>query len=318
MNPFDSTLHTHGIALQRAAPRVLQVNVGKKCNQTCVHCHVNAGPGRTEIMTLETAEAILQWLAQTEIAVVDVTGGAPELNPHFRHLVESVRTLGRHVIDRCNLTVFYEDGQDDLPNFLASHEVEVVASLPCYDVENVDEQRGLGVFEKSIGALQTLNALGYGRDGVRRLNLVYNPNGAFLPPPQSDLEAAYRVQLKTRFGIDFNDLYTITNMPIARYAAYLRRSGEWDDYHQLLVSNFNPAAVGGLMCRDTLNIGWRGQVFDCDFNQMLHLDWRDADNASLKLWDIDLARIGERAIRTGNHCFGCTAGSGSSCGGALL
>jgi len=318
MNTFDQTLQTSNRRLERTAPRVLQINLGKKCNQTCVHCHVGAGPARREEMTRETVERILEWLAQSAVPTVDITGGAPELNPHFRYLVECSRALGRSVIDRCNLTIFYEDGQADLPQFLAAHSVEIVASLPCYDVENVDAQRGSGVFEKSIRALQTLNELGYGRDEIHRLNLVYNPNGAFLPPPQEGLQADYKAQLKARFDIDFDALYTITNMPIARYAAFLRRNGQWDDYSQLLIENFNPAAVDGLMCRDTLNIGWQGEVFDCDFNQMLYLSWRDENRAPLKLWHLDATKWDARPIQTGTHCFGCTAGAGSSCGGALL
>lgn len=318
MNRFSALLAEYQLDLRRTSTQVLQINVGKKCNQTCVHCHVNAGPMRREMMTRDTMQRVLGWLASTEIPFVDITGGAPELNPHFRFLVEEARLLQRHVIDRCNLTVFFEEGQETLPDFLAGHEVEIVASLPCYGPENVDAQRGDGVFEKSICALQKLNALGYGRAENLILNLVYNPNGAFLPPPQSVLEADYKTRLQADFGIVFNHLYTITNMPIARFATYLERENKLHDYQEILVTAFNPAAVEGLMCRNTLNIGWRGEVYDCDFNQMLQMPWRDSKNAPLYLWDLDPKIIENRPILTGHHCFGCTAGAGSSCGGALI
>lgn len=316
MNTFDQTLALHGLELKRTQTRVLQINVGKKCNQTCAHCHVNAGPARTELMTRETAERVLEWLAKTNIPVVDITGGAPELNPHFRYLVEEVRRLNRHVMDRCNLTILWESGQEDLAEFLASHQVEIVASLPCYGPDNVDLQRGNGVFEKSIRALQKLNKLGYGHDENLKLNLVYNPVDAFLPGAQSELEAAYKHQLKENFGVDFNNLYCLANMPIARFAAHLRRSGQWDEYSQLLVDNFNPQSVSGLMCRDTISVDWRGEVYDCDFNQMLNMQWRE--EKPLFLWDIEPQNIEGRSIQTEAHCFGCTAGAGSSCGGATV
>ena len=315
---FAQILQQHSLTLQHGKTEVLQINVGKKCNQTCAHCHVNAGPGRTEVMTRDTMARVLDWLSKTDIPTIDITGGAPELNPHFRTLVERLKVLcpPRHVIDRCNLTILFEPGQQDLAEFLASHDVEVIASLPCYSAENVDEQRGDGVFDKSIAGLQKLNALGYGSKEHLNLNLVYNPVGAHLPCAQAELEADYRRELKAHFGIVFNHLYTITNLPISRFAAFLRRNGQLEEYQQLLLNSFNPASVAGLMCRSTLNIGWRGEVYDCDFNQMLDMQWRDGK--PLYLWDIDLHQVENRPILTGEHCFGCTAGAGSSCGGAIL
>jgi radical SAM/Cys-rich protein len=269
-------------------------------------------------MTRDTVDRVLNWLAQTDIATVDITGGAPELNPHFRYLVERVKVLSpsRHIMDRCNLTILFEPGQELLAEFLATHEVEIVASLPCYSSDNVNAQRGDGVFDKSIAGLQKLNALGYGTDERLPLNLVYNPLGAHLPGPQAELEADYRRELQLHFGIVFNHLYTITNLPISRFAAFLQRNGQLEEYQQLLLSSFNPASVAGLMCRNTLNIGWRGEVYDCDFNQMLGMQWRNGK--PLYLWDIDPEQVENRPVLTGNHCFGCTAGAGSSCGGAIL
>ncbi|HEX8234486.1 MAG TPA: arsenosugar biosynthesis radical SAM (seleno)protein ArsS [Abditibacteriaceae bacterium] len=318
MNSFEQTLAQHGLELRRVATRVLQINVGKKCNQTCEHCHVNAGPARSEIMTRETLGRVLDWLEQTDVGTVDITGGAPELNPNFRYLVQRAKSGNaiRHVMDRCNLTVLFEPGQEDLAAFLAAHEVEIVASLPCYSIENVDKQRGLGVFDKSVRALQLLNGLGYGTKPQLKLNLVYNPVGAFLPGAQSELESAYKAELKAQFGIVFNRLYTITNMPIARFGTFLRRSSQWDEYSQLLLDAFNPGAVEGLMCRDTISIGWRGEIYDCDFNQMLNMQWHNGK--PLHLWDIDPSAIAGQPILTGAHCFGCTAGAGSSCGGATV
>jgi radical SAM/Cys-rich protein len=307
--------------LHRNRTEFLQINVGKLCNQTCVHCHVNAGPGRTEVMTRETVDRIVDWLAQTDIPKVDITGGAPEINPHFRYLVERVRALDRHVMDRSNLTIFFESGHADLPEFLARHHVEIIASLPCYSAKNVEEQRGQGVFDKSIRALRRLNELGYGHAPDRVLNLVYNPNGAFLPGSQSALEADYKRELHRHFDVVFNRLFTITNMPIARFAAWLQANGEQERYMQLLIESFNPATTTTLMCRNTLSIGWRGEVYDCDFNQMLDLQWfRNGSEPyqRLSLWDIDPAEIENRPILTGNHCFGCTAGAGSGCAGAIV
>jgi len=315
MNRFDLKLQENNLTLRRAVTRVLQLNIGRKCNQTCAHCHVNAGPARTEMMSRQTMQRVLDWLAKTTIPVVDITGGAPELNPHFRFLVEEVRAQKRHVMDRCNLTILLEPDQENLGEFLAKHEVEIVASLPCYDTANVDAQRGDGVFEKSISALQKLNALGYGHDEKRILNLVYNPTGAFLPPAQSILEATYKRELHGRFGIVFNRLFCMANLPIARFGNYLKLNGEWQEYSALLERAFNVSTVENLMCRDTISVGWRGEVYDCDFNQMLNLQWR---NGTPKfLWDIEWNEIAGRAIETRDHCFGCTAGAGSSCGGAL-
>ena len=317
MNRFEHALHSRGRTLRRSGTRILQINVGKVCNLTCVHCHVNAGPARKEIMSRATMDRIIHWLAQTDIPTVDITGGAPEMAPDFRYLVNRLKSLEppRHIIDRCNLTILLETGFANLPRFLAAHEVEIIASLPCYSTKNVDAQRGDGVFEGSVRALQVLNRLGYGIDPRLPLHLVYNPLGAFLPAPQAELEADYKAELGKQFGIVFNHLYTITNMPIARFAAFLRQHGQFEAYHQLLVNSFNPATLDGLMCRTTLNIGWRGEVYDCDFNQMLDLQWHHG--RPLFLWDLDPAALENRPIQTGDHCFGCTAGCGSSCTGSL-
>jgi radical SAM/Cys-rich protein len=317
VNRFARKLAEERMQLHRAPTEILQINVGKLCNLTCNHCHVNAGPRRREIMTRDTIDRIIAWLARTEIPTVDVTGGAPEMIPDFRYLVEQVKSLKpmRHVIDRCNLTILLEPGCEDLAGFLARHEVEIIASLPCYSAKNVNEQRGDGVFDASIRALQLLNNLGYGVDDRLPLHLVYNPNGAFLPGPQAELEADYKAELRQHFGVVFNRLYTIANMPIARFAGYLRHNNQFDEYLDLLIASFNPHVVDGLMCRNTLSIGWRGEVYDCDFNQMLNLQWQNG--CPLFLWDLDPAQIEGRDILTGDHCFGCTAGCGSSCGGAL-
>jgi radical SAM/Cys-rich protein len=318
MNRFAQKLREKSISLRRRRSEILQVNVGKVCNLTCVHCHVNAGPRRKEIMTRETIDRVIDWLAKTEIPVVDLTGGAPEMIPDFRYFVERVTGLpvSRHVIDRCNLTILLEPGYEDLPEFLARHKVEIIASMPCYTPENVNAQRGQGVFEGSIAALQLLNLLGYGIEPELPLHLVYNPVGAFLPGPQPELESDYKRELKEHFGIAFNKLYTITNLPIGRFAAYLRRNDKLDEYMELLISAFNPATIDGLMCRNTISVGWRGEVYDCDFNQQLGLQWKNG--APLLLWDVDPDKIDNREIKTGNHCFGCTAGAGSSCGGAIV
>lgn len=321
MTRFDAILRAHGACeVRRGRVETLQVNVGKLCNQVCAHCHVNAGPGRKEVMTIETIDRIVDWLAATDIPKVDITGGAPEIIPGFRRLVNRIRALDRHVMDRCNLTIFFEPGHETLPEFLAENEVEVIASLPCYSSANVDAQRGDGVFEKSINALWRLNALGYGSDPHLKLNLVYNPLGPSLPSSQEKLEAAYRVELEAKFGIIFNRLFTLTNMPIARFAAALHREGKYEAYMNLLAENFNPATVEGLMCRSTLNVGWRGEVYDCDFNQMLNMQWKSNDGLPPRpifLWDLDPAEIEDRAVLVDDHCLGCTAGAGSSCGGAI-
>jgi radical SAM/Cys-rich protein len=318
MNRFADRLAAEGLQLRRARPEILQVNVGKLCNLTCVHCHVNAGPKRKEIMTRETVDRIIDWLAKTDIPVVDLTGGAPEMIPDFRYFVTRVRALlpQRHVIDRCNLTILLEPGYEDLAEFLARNKVEIIASMPCYSAENVNAQRGEGVFEGSIKALRLLNSLGYGYDPELPLHLIYNPIGASLPPPQAELENDYKRELAKHFGVVFNKLYTITNLPIGRFASYLRHNNRLDEYMELLINAFNPATINGLMCRNTISVGWHGEVYDCDFNQQLGMQWKNG--APIFLWDVDPSKIENREIMTGDHCFGCTAGAGSSCGGALL
>jgi radical SAM/Cys-rich protein len=318
-NRFARRLRQHGLPLRHTRTEVLQVNVGKLCNLTCIHCHVNAGPKRKEIMTRATMDQVIAWLAKTDIPTVDITGGAPEMVPDFKYLVGRLKALTppRHVIDRCNLTILLEPGYEDYASFLAKHDVEVIASMPCYSARNVNEQRGEGVFDASIKALQLLNSLGYGIRPELPLHLVYNPNGAFLPGPQEELEADYKRELKEHFGIVFNKLYTITNLPIARFASYLKNNNLLGDYMALLNDAFNPATVNGLMCRNTISVSWQGEVFDCDFNQMLKMRWNDVEQG-LHLWDVDPTRVEHREILTGDHCFGCTAGAGSSCGGALV
>ncbi len=319
MSRFSARLLKEGLKLRHTRPEILQVNVGRLCNLTCMHCHVNAGPKRKEIMTRETIDRIIDWLAKTEIAMVDLTGGAPEMIPDFRYFVQRTKALEppRHVIDRCNLTILVEPGYEDLPEFLAAHQVEIIASMPCYSAANVDAQRGEGVFDGSIAALQLLNSLGYGVDVNLPLHLVYNPVGAFLPRPQADLEADFKRELAANFGIVFNNLYTITNLPIGRFAAYLRHNNNLEEYMELLIAAFNPATIDGLMCRNTISVGWRGEVYDCDFNQQLGMQWENSDESGLFLWDVDPDKIDNREIMTGEHCFGCTAGAGSSCGGAI-
>jgi radical SAM/Cys-rich protein len=317
-NTFSQALSNHHLPELRArSVATLQVNVGKVCNQTCAHCHVDAGPHRTESMSRETAGHVLRVLRQNKsIKTLDITGGAPELNPNFRWLASVAHTLGRHVMDRCNLTVFFVDGQQDLPSFLALHRVEIVASLPCYTAENVDKQRGKGVFDQSIDALRILNELGYGRDGSDLiLNLVYNPLGPSLPPPQASLEADYKRELLERFGIVFNRLFTITNMPISRFKTDLVAHGKLDAYMQKLESAFNAGAVADVMCRDLISVGWDGQLYDCDFNQMLGMALDGERPRTIA--EFDAALLSDRAIRTDSHCLGCTAGAGSSCGGSI-
>ena len=318
MNKFAQKLEEHSISLRRGRPEILQVNVGKLCNLTCVHCHVNAGPKRKEVMTHETIDRVLEWLGKTEIPIVDLTGGAPEMIPDFRYFIERVKTLEspRHVIDRCNLTILLDPGYEELPEFLAKHKVEIIASMPCYTPENVNMQRGEGVFDGSIAALQRLNSLGYGIEPDLPLHLVYNPVAAFLPGQQTELESDYKRELKGHFGIVFNKLYSITNLPIGRFAAYLRHNDKLEEYMELLISAFNPATIDGLMCRNTISVGWRGEVYDCDFNQQLDMQW--TNGRALFIWDLDSDAIDNREIMTGDHCFGCTAGAGSSCGGAIV
>jgi len=293
---------------------IFQLNLGKMCNQTCRHCHVDAGPDRREVMSRETMEQCLAALAKTSIPTVDLTGGAPEMNPHFRWLVEELRKLGRHVMDRCNLTILETKPHYELPAFLAEHRVEVVCSLPHYRALNTDKQRGEGVYEQSIRALQRLNALGYG-DGTSglRLVLVTNPVGAFLPANQASMEAEWKRELLRNHGIRFDSLYALTNMPISRFLEWLQQSGNLEGYLHRLVTAFNPAAARGVMCRNTLSVGWDGQLYDCDFNQMLELPVEAG--APRHIRDFDLAALQSRTIVTDRHCFGCTAGAGSSCGG---
>jgi radical SAM/Cys-rich protein len=314
---FDATLARHGIAvLSRKSPSTLQVNVGKLCNQACHHCHVDAGPRRTERMTRETAERVVEVIAASaRVETVDITGGAPELNPNFAMLVERARALGRKVIVRCNLTVTLEPGMEWLVEFYRRAGVELVCSLPCYTAENTDRQRGAGVFDKSIAAMRQLNAAGFGR-GELRLDLVYNPIGASLPPPQAELEGQYREELARNFGIVFDRLLTITNMPIARFANQLNSTGSHSAYMSLLVNHFNLATVDALMCRDLVSVGWDGRLYDCDFNQMLEIPI--GGRAASTIWDVDdVDTLAGARIATGSHCFGCTAGAGSSCGGAI-
>ena len=320
MARFSDRVAVEGRTLRHTRTEVLQINVGKLCNLTCLHCHVNAGPKRKEIINRETIDRIIAWLTRTDIPIVDLTGGAPEMIPDFRYFVEQIGTLqpARHVIDRCNLTILVEPGYEDLSSFLADKKVEIIASMPCYSPENVNAQRGEGVFDGSIAALQLLNRLGYGVVPELPLHLVYNPVGAFLPPPQEELEADFKRELTTHFGILFNNLYTLTNLPIGRFAAYLRHNQKLEDYMEALANAFNPATIDGLMCRNTISVGWRGEVYDCDFNQQLGMQWSNGGRTPLFLWDIDPGTVEHREIQTGDHCFGCTAGAGSSCGGALV
>jgi radical SAM/Cys-rich protein len=313
---FESILQQNGFPILRKHQiTTVQVNVGKICNQACQHCHVEAGPKRTESMSLATAERVVLLLQSSRsVNTVDITGGAPELNLHFRRLVSASRAQGLHVIDRCNLTILLEPGFEGLPVFLACNRVEVTASLPCYTRDNVDAQRGRGVFDKSIEALKLLNELGYGVDPALALNLVYNPLGASLPPPQDALEADYKRHLQEDFGIRFNRLFTIANMPIRRFDDFLTRTGQKQTYMELLFDKFNPGTLEQLMCRSLISVGWDGQLYDCDFNQMLDMPVLNP----CTVWDIEsFDAAAFRAIATAGHCFGCTAGAGSSCGGAL-
>lgn len=312
---FEAAVSDAGLPpLRPTGIDVMQINVGKLCNQTCRHCHVDAGPDRREVMTRETMELCLDALERSSIPVVDVTGGAPELNPHFRFLVESVRALDRHVMDRCNLTILETPSHRDLPAFFAKHGVEVVCSLPHYRQLGTDRQRGRGVYDKSISALKRLNAVGYGQgDPGRRLVLVTNPVGAFLPAGQASLEREWKRELERLHGIGFDTLYTITNMPISRYLEWLLESDNLEAYMRRLVAAFNPAAAAGVMCRNTLSVGWDGRLYDCDFNQMLEMGLEL--DAPQHIRDFDQAKLEARRVRIDRHCFGCTAGAGSSCGG---
>jgi len=308
--------HTDFPALRRDRFQTLQVNLGYRCNQSCVHCHVNAGPTRTEAMDGDTVDLVLQVLERRALQTLDLTGGAPELNPHFRRLVVAARALGVHVIDRCNLTILFEPGQEGLAEFLAHQQVEVVASLPCYSVGNVDRQRGAGVFDKSIAALQRLNALGYAQPGSPLvLNLVYNPQGAVLPPPQAGLQADYERELATHFGIRFNHLYALTNMPIQRFGSTLVSKGSFESYLQLLKGAFRAENLPTVMCHSQVSVDWQGDLYDCDFNQQLGLRVPLPGRAHLRDL-LEHSPVGQ-PIRVAEHCYGCTAGQGSSCGGAL-
>ncbi len=304
--------------IDRKQLETLQVNLGLRCNQSCAHCHVNAGPKRTEEMGRATVDLVLDLLRARRLGTLDLTGGAPELNPHFRYLVEKATGAGVQVIDRCNLTVLEQPGQEDLPEFLAAWGVEVVASLPCYLEDNVDAQRGKGVFESSIRGLQRLNALGYGSgDTGLTLNLVYNPQGPTLPPPQCALEADYHRQLDERFGVRFNRLLTLSNMPIQRFGSVLLSKGAFDDYLELLRRSHRPENLDNLMCRRLLSVDWEGYVYDCDFNQMLDMTLKRPDGERLHIRQLMHQDLLGRPIQVGEHCYGCTAGQGSSCGGAL-
>jgi radical SAM/Cys-rich protein len=314
---FDAVVRqTRAYPLDATSIDFLQVNVGRVCNQTCHHCHVDAGPDRRENMSRETAELVIHVLGNSQIGTLDITGGAPEMNPHFRWLVQQAHRLHRRVIDRCNLTVLLVPGFDDLPEFLADHSVEIVASLPCYLESNCDRQRGDGVFQRSVVALQKLNKIGYGRDPALTLTLVYNPIGPSLPPPQAKLEIDYRRELASRHGIEFTQLITITNMPISRFLDDLLHSGRFEEYMHRLVEAYNPSTLAGLMCRNTLSVDWQGNLFDCDFNQMLGLPVFATQPQHLK--DFAQTSLAARQIVTSRHCFGCTAGAGSGCQGQIL
>lgn len=307
-------------AIHRTALTTLQVNLGYRCNLSCVHCHVNAGPSRTEMMTAETLATVIEFMRVQKPRYLDLTGGAPEMHDNFRELVIAARQLDIEVIDRCNLTILLEQGYEDLAGFLAEQGVIITASLPCYLEDNVEKQRGKGVYHNSIEALRRLNALGYGLSDKLPLNLVYNPVGAVLPPPQKNLESDYKRELLARFGIHFNQLYTITNMPISRFGAVLMSQNQYVDYMQLLRNNFSEANLQTVMCRELISVDWQGYVYDCDFNQMLDLPLLASDNdiEHTHLRALIHSDLSGKKIRTAEHCYGCTAGQGSSCGGALL
>lgn len=314
---FSKKIQDHQISLKRDSVDILQINLGKLCNQACHHCHVEAGPNRTEIMTEKTVDRIIELMKNTpSLKTIDLTGGAPEMNPYFKKLVMAARAMNLEVTDRCNLTIFYEKGFEEIPQFLKEQKVHVIASMPCYTKDNVDKQRGRGVFDKSIEALKLLNSMGFGVQNTGLLlDLVYNPGGAFLPGAQEKLENDYKRELKHYFNLDFNQLYTITNMPIKRFLDDLNRQGKLEEYMELLVNNFNPHAANSVMCKSLISIGWDGHIFDCDFNQMLEIP---ADLKTTTLWDIQsINDFKNKNIALANHCYGCTAGAGSSCAGAL-
>lgn len=310
---FAERLHSSNLTISSTTIDTLQVNVGKLCNQACKHCHVDASPRRTEIIQRETIDACLQVLRENKIATLDITGGAPELIPDFRYFVKEAKKIGVHLIVRHNLTVMFEENQADLPDFFAEYEVEVVSSLPYFLQQQTDAQRGTGVFDKSVEALKKLNKVGYGIEEKLKLNLVYNPVGAFLPPEQTAIENDFKRELKSRYDIIFNNLYAITNMPIARYLDWLRRTKNEESYMQKLVNAFNPATVNGLMCRNLISVDWLGNLYDCDFNQMLEMPVESKQT----IFNFNFEALKNRAIVTENHCYGCTAGSGSSCGGTV-
>jgi radical SAM/Cys-rich protein len=309
VNRFSERLRAHGLNLRRLKPELLQVNLGKRCNLTCTHCHVNAGPTREEVMSRETMDRVIDWLGKTDIPTVDMTGGAPEMAPDFRYFVDRIRALQptRRIIDRCNLTILLNRAYPDLAEFLAARKVEIIASLPFYSPRKVSLQRGEGVFESSIEALRLLNRLGYGVAGDLPLHLVYNPSGMELPGEHAKLEADFKQALAAKFGIVFNRLYVVTNVPVGRFATVLRLNDKLDAYMDLLINAFNPAAIDGVICRNSINVGWQGEVYDCDFNQELGMQWRNGHPTFL--WDVDPATIDKREIMTGDHCFACTAGA---------
>ncbi len=317
LTAFKDNLKKNGLyPLKPSSIEVFQLNLGKMCNQTCHHCHVDAGPDRKEIMSQETMELALGVLRKHRFSIVDLTGGAPEMNPHFRWFVKELKKTGAHILNRCNLTIILANQKyNDLPDFFKEHQVEVISSMPHYTMNHTDRQRGNGVFKKSIEALQRLNRVGYGRDSQLKLNLVYNPSGAYLPSQQSALEKDFKTRLKADWDIDFNQLFCITNMPISRYLEYLIESGNFEHYMTQLVNAFNPSSAQAVMCRSTLSVGWEGSLYDCDFNQML--DLKVDQRAPQHLRDFDLSAVQNREIIIQQHCYGCTAGAGSSCGGTV-
>ena len=317
LNTLDKLLPSDFPPIRRSSTRTLQVNLGYRCNQQCLHCHVAAGPNRTEVMSAETIDLVIDTLAGSDFDTLDLTGGAPEMNPAFRRLVTAARKLDVHVIDRCNLTILHEPDQAGLGEFLAAHQVEIVASMPCYLEDNVNRQRGKGVFDGSIRALRQLNDLGYGTDPKLQLNLVYNPQGPVLPPPQAALEADYRRILLTEYGIRFNRLLALANLPIQRFGSTLLSRGEFDGYVALLKSSHQDANLGQVMCRSLVSVDWQGYLYDCDFNQMLGLGLQSGDVERPHLSDLARMSLEGNTIVVGDHCYGCTAGQGSSCGGAL-
>ena len=316
MQNFYKTLKENQLKLERKSIKTLQINIGRRCNQACFHCHVESGPTRTENMTRKIIDRILKLLqASKTVKTIDITGGAPEMNPHFSYFVKNLKTLGMNIIDRCNLTILQEKGYEHMPSLLCDYQVQIVASLPCYLKDNVESQRGKGVFDKSISSLQILNKLGYGKDQKLILNLVYNPVDASLPSNQQELEVAYKKYLKKKFNIVFNRLFTITNMPIKRYLYFLKRSKRLESYMQLLFDNFNPNIANNIMCTNLISVSWDGLLYDCDFNQMLEIPLKSTNKT---IWDINSFDRFNQNIAFADHCYGCTAGSGSSCTGSLI